>query len=419
DDMNALGGMWISDKRVVSVDAFCNKLYSNIKDSLFIFNITDPSIPTSCNSFRIPENRSIKIFGNIAYQFPGLIIINMSDPDNPCIDDRFRDSRFGKIMEIGYPTAYASTGNRNIHLFDIEQLSTPEYISAIDLNHHDYDIYDLEAFGDWLFISSFESHSGGGVILIDVQNQFEPIELDRLWGDNPYGVLEREIEYHEGNLYFTHYPSNRRNPGRLYNVMVSENGVMELEEESILLRGIPKDMKHVGENLVIISQKVEPIYTDLFVIQVFDISDPGNPAESGYYERYGLATQIDVNESIAYIAETNTIGVYDLSEALTVNAKSNIPDEYYISLDPAFPNPFNSITNIGYTLPFASFSRITVYDILGKEVNILYEDFTLPGNYVIHWDGKDSNNYPVASGNYFIGLNSGGYNLSRKVTVLK
>ena len=38
------------------------------------------------------------------------------------------------------------------------------------------------------------------------------------------------------------------------------------------------------------------------------------------------------------------------------------------TLDQAYPNPFNPITNIGYELPKESFVNITIYDIIGNEI---------------------------------------------------
>ena len=46
-----------------------------------------------------------------------------------------------------------------------------------------------------------------------------------------------------------------------------------------------------------------------------------------------------------------------------------------------YPNPFNSMTTIQYDLPFESFVRIEVFDILGRSVRVLFNDNQFPGKH--------------------------------------
>jgi hypothetical protein len=66
-----------------------------------------------------------------------------------------------------------------------------------------------------------------------------------------------------------------------------------------------------------------------------------------------------------------------------------------------YPNPFNPSTTIEYNIPTAGDVKIVVYDILGKEIKTLVEDYKAPGNYSILWDGTDSSGEIVSSGFYF------------------
>ena len=84
-----------------------------------------------------------------------------------------------------------------------------------------------------------------------------------------------------------------------------------------------------------------------------------------------------------------------------------------------YPNPFNSATRILYTLPEDSQIKLSIFDILGKEIKILYNGAQIAGDHNILWDGKDSENEQVASGVYIYKLTVGNVNVIRKLLYLK
>jgi hypothetical protein len=74
-----------------------------------------------------------------------------------------------------------------------------------------------------------------------------------------------------------------------------------------------------------------------------------------------------------------------------------VPSEYRLRQN--YPNPFNPVTNIVFDLPSASFTRLVVYDILGREIAILVNEQLRAGSYNIDWNAS---NY--SSGIYFYKL---------------
>ena len=58
----------------------------------------------------------------------------------------------------------------------------------------------------------------------------------------------------------------------------------------------------------------------------------------------------------------------------------------YVLFEP-YPNPFNPVTKIDYNLPYTSNIKLTIYDLLGREVEILSSGIQHPDNYTITWDG--------------------------------
>ena len=83
-------------------------------------------------------------------------------------------------------------------------------------------------------------------------------------------------------------------------------------------------------------------------------------------------------------------------------------------LSPAFPNPFNPVTRIGYVLPRPADVRLTVYDVQGKLVERLVGGTKPAGEHVVEWDATGR-----PSGIYFYRLVAGAYTETRKMILLK
>jgi|GEM_PF-711362 len=92
---------------------------------------------------------------------------------------------------------------------------------------------------------------------------------------------------------------------------------------------------------------------------------------------------------------------------------SNVIPEIF-SLGQNYPNPFNPITNIRIKIPVESFTRLTVYDVSGKEAAVLVNENLRPGEYSIDFDaGK------LGSGLYFYRIEAGSHIETRKMILIK
>lgn len=92
--------------------------------------------------------------------------------------------------------------------------------------------------------------------------------------------------------------------------------------------------------------------------------------------------------------------------------ENNIPELYWLSQN--YPNPFNPLTNIKFGLPEQSNVKLTVYDILGREVGRLLDKELKAGEYDVTWDAS-----ALASGVYFYRLEAGKYVETRKMVLVK
>jgi hypothetical protein len=94
-----------------------------------------------------------------------------------------------------------------------------------------------------------------------------------------------------------------------------------------------------------------------------------------------------------------------------------IPDKY--SLEQNYPNPFNPTTRISFSLPKADFVNVRVYDMLGREVKILMNEYRNGGTHSVNWNGEDNLGQKVASGTYIYRITTGSFSASKKMVLLK
>jgi hypothetical protein len=85
-----------------------------------------------------------------------------------------------------------------------------------------------------------------------------------------------------------------------------------------------------------------------------------------------------------------------------------------ITLEPLFPNPFNSQTNLIFTVPKSGNVSLSIFDIQGKLVNTLENGWLNPGRYQAHFDAT-----ALPSGYYFARLSAGNTTQTQKLTLVK
>jgi len=94
----------------------------------------------------------------------------------------------------------------------------------------------------------------------------------------------------------------------------------------------------------------------------------------------------------------------------TISAE--IPDKFYLQQN--YPNPFNPITKIQFDVMKTENVMITVFDIAGKELEVLVNERMQPGTYETEWNGEK-----YASGIYFYRMEAGKYVETRKMILMK
>ncbi len=102
----------------------------------------------------------------------------------------------------------------------------------------------------------------------------------------------------------------------------------------------------------------------------------------------------------------------DIQTATGIEYAEILPNTFM--LNPAYPNPFNPITQLTWHLDRAGNFELSAYNVLGQKVSIISEGFGQPGAYSHQWHAAE-----LPSGVYYIQLKSGVNVKTQKVLLLK
>ncbi|MCH7550012.1 MAG: right-handed parallel beta-helix repeat-containing protein, partial [Candidatus Krumholzibacteriota bacterium] len=94
------------------------------------------------------------------------------------------------------------------------------------------------------------------------------------------------------------------------------------------------------------------------------------------------------------------------------------PVRYELSY--GYPNPFNPVVGMSYSVPApGGHVQIVVYDVQGKVVARLVDGPKTPGLHRVTWEGRDTRGSPVASGVYFVKMSAVRHEQVRKIILVK
>ncbi|MEM6768020.1 MAG: spondin domain-containing protein, partial [Bacteroidota bacterium] len=116
-----------------------------------------------------------------------------------------------------------------------------------------------------------------------------------------------------------------------------------------------------------------------------------------------------VDDAFTYPAVNEVIRV-TLSETSTTSNDPLIDELAGVTLSQSFPNPFSISTTIPYSLERASAVRISVLDVVGREVAELVDGFVRAGEHTVEWEAQE-----LGTGIYFYRLETEEGSLVRRV----
>ena len=156
------------------------------------------------------------------------------------------------------------------------------------------------------------------------------------------------------------------------------------------------------------------LHPDMFDLWLIKTDEVGNMEweiiygeEDNYEVVNSVQRTLDGNYILAGWTGTDVLGSFD---ALILKVGYNTAIEDHIIFESQeislnnYPNPFNPITTISFSIPNDSNVELSIYNIKGQKIKTLAHEYYSKGKHSIVWDGEDASGKKVASGVYLYKL---------------
>jgi hypothetical protein len=118
------------------------------------------------------------------------------------------------------------------------------------------------------------------------------------------------------------------------------------------------------------------------------------------------------------MAMSQSIDIDMITDPETAGVNNDVlPSKY--ALHQNYPNPFNPVTTLRYNLPKDQLVNITIFDIMGKQVNRLVNSQQLAGYRTVQWNATNDLGESLSAGVYLYSIEAGEFRQTKKMVLLK
>lgn len=342
-------------------------------------------VPTASGA---SDSKDVKVYGHYAYlvnERGPLQIIDLEDPTAP-VQVGTLDVQPGQIGGGAHNVLVANdhlwvVGGRTsagagVRAYALEDPEAPAFVGEFQpahqstLYYHDFEVHGSLGFGSAIY-------GGGGVDVLDVSDPTDITYITTFTypgagahntcstGDGEYVFVGDEIGTH-GNWIRTFDLRDLENPELVGEVVVNARAVVH--------------NCYVRDSLLYVAHYTEGL-------RVFDVSDPVEPVEVAFYDTY-------LHGGYGYNGAWNVYPYFDSGTVIVSDIQSGL---FVVALDPTAtsdepsaeppaplavaPNPVAGRATARYELTEGAAVRLSVYDVQGREVAVLYEGVRPAGSY--------------------------------------
>ncbi len=370
------------------------------------FNIEDIAAPVDLSIYACESIADIAMRDDQTLYFldseSGLKHMDYSDPEFPDVENEFA-CEAGEILALDAYNAYICTSEEQMIVLDMIDPDT--VIVATEIATEGI-ANKASVHNGLLYMSTHDSEQENGSIKIwDIEEPYYPFVIQDIAITDGY-FMDYEVEtsmlltlqkYTE-HSYWTLKRFNVNNPLEpfLVDSLVFDEGT-----------SVPYNMELV-DDIVFIAAGDSGIYA------VNLVNDSLMQAAGHILTKdcaYGLA--VYDNEIVVADDRYLTTFTYTIDNGVVEFDSEKLPSVF--TIESAWPNPFNPVVQLGFTLPAANTVNVTVFDLLGREVYHEALGQLSTGMHTFSWDAAS-----FASGPYFISLTTPtGQTAAQRVMLLK
>ncbi len=152
-------------------------------------------------------------------------------------------------------------------------------------------------------------------------------------------------------------------------------------------------------------------------VLVDSTADLGNNANLNATGDVDVKVNPDGSIVLFVLVGNNGLAAFVTDRLVSVGSGQNVPTRFV--LEQNYPNPFNPSTTIRYHVPVAGSLSLRIFDLLGREIQTLVEEFKTAGSYAVTWDGKNNAGLRMPSGIYFYTLKTESMAQTRKMILMQ
>ena len=296
--------------------------------------------------------------------------------------------------------------------------------------------------------------NGDGIVgifdLVTVGSEFGRVIDGVLFGQNPDVNRDGVVNLFDLIAVSTHFGEAVGNPAAPGHATTPISATIKFENPRFLGSSLRLDLMidtaipMVGYHIRIAPEgllKVDPYTSENDVFRLEEVVQSGTLVATKFgvgrpwLGRVRLATlELEANGSTDSMQLSNLTVSVDAAHLVSVDGQSiRVGVEPFVidKLRPHqtrvfsnYPNPFNPETWIPFQLHKDAHVRLTIYDVLGREVRRFDLGHQPAGYYktrerAVYWDGRNDTNERVASGTYFYRLEAGDFVGTHRMVVLK
>jgi len=390
--------------------------YGRYEDQgLQIFDISDPVSPDSVGNVTLPDwGNHVVVKGDYAYvaDRQGLQVVDVSIPEAPIHVNSYGLAGEASGVSVSGDSLYLAENPFGLRIYDLGIPSSPNLVESIETPGTARRVVRA---GDYVYVADY----GQGLQIVDLfsaDSLFIAGSLTLTDDGMPVAFLDVEVE--DDYAYVSTWSSSNYLTIQVIDVS-DPTAPVGVGSHSTMAIGHGIDL---AEGYLYVAERYP---SNIGCLQIFDVADPNAPLPAATFDPPVLAWEaFDIlvrdeevfaigggydgtaSQLIALPAQCSGIGVAQGESPARLAASS-------------YPNPFNPRTMLQFTLPRTDRICVSVHDVAGRRLAVLYEGKLPAGGHELEWDGRNEEALAMSSGVYLYRIQLSNHVAAGRMVLIK